>query len=137
MSIGSRHFILVGDDAVKISQRVTRDFYFNRKSVLKEYAGQIIDIANVYLSLENRLPKEIIKIDCMRLKVAKNGALDKIYYGEHLAYMANKISGKPKVISSGSLVNASAVFNHKKLKNKYERDLSQLHLKKILKIVFK
>lgn len=137
MSIGSRHFILVGDDAVKISQRVIRDFYFNRKAVLKEYAGQVIDIANVYLSLENRLPKEIIKIDCMRLKVAENGALDETYHGEHLAHMANKISGKPKVISSGSLVNASTVFNHKKLKNKYERDLSQLHLKKILKIVFK
>jgi len=131
-----RYFVLVDDDVVKVAQRVMRDFYFNRKAVLQRYAGQTIDIATVAIILQNRLPKEIDQISCMRCKVTPAGALDEIYDFEHGRYMSYKLS-KAQAITSGTVIDASEIFNQKRLKHKYEQKLSPIHLKKILGIIFK
>jgi hypothetical protein len=137
MGIGSRHFILVGDDVIKITNRANNDFYFKRKPVFKQYAGQIIDMADVYIEFENRVPQHIVKIDCLRRQVTKSGSHDEQYERGYLSHMMNNISGKPKAKASGSVINATEIFNGRRIANEHTHKLSQRQLKKIMDIIFK
>ncbi len=90
-------------------------------------------------TLENRKPKQIVRIDYMRVKVDSDGALDQEQIDDNFRLVANrvgKVVGEQLLGSdSGQVVNAIEKFD--------ERRWSQLHpqlrgpaLKRILKILF-
>jgi hypothetical protein len=140
MNLGYRFFV-VGDDnsIIQISQRIFNDFYLKYKPSLQRFSGCTINVATVIYTLENRMPKQIVRIDYMRIKVDNDGALDQEQNSDSFRLVANRVgkflSEKPLVSDSGRVVNAIERFD--------ERRWSQLHPqlpgpahKRILEILF-
>lgn len=140
MNLGYRFFV-VGDDnsIIQISQRSFNDFYLKHKPSLQRFSGSAINVATVIYTLENRKPKQIFRIDYMRVKVDSDGALDQEQIDDSFRLVANRVGKmlgeEPPVNNSGQVVNAIEKFD--------ERRWSQLHPqlpgpahKRILEILF-
>ena len=140
MNLGYRFFV-VGDDnsIIHISQRSFNDFYLKHKPSLQRFSGCTINVATVVYTLEDRKPKQIVRIDYMRIKVDNDGALDQEQNIDCFRLVANRVGKllreKPLVSDSGRVVNAIEKFD--------ERRWSQLHPqlpgpthKRILEILF-
>ncbi|WP_186407578.1 hypothetical protein [Candidatus Accumulibacter aalborgensis] len=140
MNLGYRFFV-VGDDnsIIQVSQRSFNDFYMRHKPSLQRFSGCTINVATVIYTLENRKPKQIVRIDYMRIKVDNDGALDQEQTLDSFRLVANRIGKvlgeEPPVHNSGQVVNAIEKFD--------ERRWSQLHPqlpgpahKRILAILF-
>ena len=136
MSIVNRSFIIMGDEVIKMSQRLRTDSYFKNKSVLKKFSGEKINVVDVCLEVVDRKPQKIIRIDCMRHIVNENGAIDKSYNDKQNDYFMTKID-KPKAESSGSVINATSKFYEVRLKNEFDVELSPVLVNKIVDIIFK
>jgi hypothetical protein len=140
MNLGYRFFV-VGDDnsIIQISQRAFNDFYLKHKPSLQRFSGSAINVATVIYTLEDRKPKQIFRIDYMRVKVDSDGALDQEHIDDSFRLVANRVGKilgeEPAVNNSGQVVNAIEKFD--------ERRWSQLHPqlpgpahKRILEILF-
>lgn len=140
MNMGYRVFV-VGDDnsIIQISQRSFNDFYLKHEPSLRRFSGSTINVATVLYTLEDRKPKQIFRIDYMRVKVDSDGALDQEQIDDSFRLVANRVGkilgNEPPVSNSGQVVNAIEKFD--------ERRWSQLHPqlpgpahKRILEILF-
>ncbi len=137
MNISIRHFVVSGSDVQKLSQKKRQGFYLRKENTLPEYSGQIISIADVCVELDERKPYQIIKIDCMKHKVNENGGLDKEYEKESGKHIINLIE-PPEVTSQSSVLDASSVFEAKRLEGKYTWKLSDdvvLKIAELLKVI--
>ena len=123
MNISIRHFVLFSSEVQKLSQKKRQGFYLRNENLLPEYSGQIINIADVCIELVDRKPYKIIRIDCMKHKVNKNGGLDEDYEKESGKHFINIIE-TPKVTRRSSVLDASSVFEAKRLEGKYTWKLS-------------
>ena len=132
MNISIRHFVVIGSEIQKLSQKKRQGFYLRNENTLPEYSGKIISIADVCIELVDRKPYKIIRIDCMKHKVNENGGLDKDYDKESGKHFINIIE-TPKVISQSSVLYASSVFESKRLEGKYTWKLSDDVVSKIAK----
>ena len=130
MSISIRHFVVSGSDVQRLSQKKRQGFYLRKENTLPEYSGQTIKIADVCIELVDRKPYKIIRIDCMKHKVDENGGLDTEYEKESGKHFINIIE-TPKVISQSSVLNATSVFEAKRLEGKYTWKLSDVIALKI------
>lgn len=140
MNIGYRVFIVdEKNEIIQISQRSFNDFYMKNKPSLQRFSGRTISVAIALYTLENRKPKQIVRIDFMRIKVNDDGALDQEQSFDSLRLAANRIGKhfpeEPLEKNAGSVVNAIEKFD--------ERRWSQLHPqlpgpahKRILEILF-
>ncbi len=127
MSFGYRIFV-VGDDnsIVQISQRSFNDFYIRQKPSLPRFSGRVINVATVIYTLENKKPKQIFRIEYVRVKVDTDGARDREEVDDSIRLLGHRIEkvlgGKPAPSnSSEQVVNAIEKFD--------ERRWSQLHPK--------
>lgn len=90
MNIGHRAFVVQGGAITAISQKLLNDFYHRRTAHLPQHAGQTIDIAVAYYWVERRRPKQVTRMDCIRLKVASDGTLDVDHRSAMLRLAANR-----------------------------------------------
>ena len=140
MNLGYRFFV-VGDDnsIIQISQRSFNDFYIKNRSSLQRFSGSAINVATVIYTLENRKPKQIFRIEYMRVKVDSDGALDQEQIDHSFRLIANRVGkipgDEPPVSNSGQVFNGIEKFD--------ERRWSQLHPqlpgpahKRILELLF-
>lgn len=75
-SIGYRIFLVRGDEALPVTKTLFDDFVFRGRPLSPAFAGQTVDIATVVCRLQNKKPKEIIRIYCQRFKIKSDGSLD-------------------------------------------------------------
>ena len=134
MNISIRHFVVSDSDVQKLSQKKRQGFYLRMENTLPEYSGQIINIADVCIELVDRKPYRIIRIDCIRHKIDENGGLDKEYEEESGKHIINYIE-PPEVTSQSSVLDASRVFEAKRLEDKYSWKLSDDIVRKIAKLL--
>lgn len=120
MGLAIRHFLILSSGIKKISQKKYQSFYHNDLdgNVFPDYAGKIIDVADVVLELVNRKPYQIVRIDCPRYKVNDLGGIDTEYRQEKGRYIINFLD-PPKVGKGEDILDASKVFEAKRLKEKY------------------
>ena len=124
MNIGCRHFAIREDDSITpISRRAFDDFYRKHRPSLMRFSGSVLTVATVVFTTENRRPKQIIRIECMRVTVDESGVLDQDHLESIFRLVANRID---KIIGgaladdgTGSVVNALEKFD--------ERRWTQLH----------
>jgi hypothetical protein len=124
MNLGCRYFAICEDDSITpISRRAFDDFYLRHRSSFLQFSGSVITVATVIYSTENRRPKQIIRIECMRVRVDESGSLDQGHLETSSRLLANRIDkiigGATADEGSGSVVNALEKFD--------ERRWSQLH----------
>lgn len=86
MSISSRTFFVSdNDDLQKVSRKRMTDFYDRKPGCqFLEYAHQIKRTVSVYLLLENRIPKEIIRYEYNNLFFDAEGFIDEKIMFEHM-----------------------------------------------------
>jgi hypothetical protein len=124
MNLGYRVYVVSDDNSIiQISQRTFNDFYQKNKPSLQRFSGSTIKVATVIYTLEDRKPKQIIRIDYMRVKVDSDGAHDQEQIDDSFRLIANRIGKilgeESQVKYSGQVVNAIEKFD--------ERRWSQLH----------
>ena len=124
MNIGYRVFVVNEDNAIiQISQRSFNDFYTRHRPSLPRFSGCTITVAMVFYTLDNRKPRQIVRIDSIRIKVNGEGALDEEQYFENLRLVASRIgkiiAEEMPVKESGTVVDAVEKFD--------ERRWSRLH----------
>jgi hypothetical protein len=122
MNLGYRHFIVREDHSiVHLSRRAFDDFYFGRRSSLPRYSGSVLTIATVIYATENRKPKQIVRIECTRVKVDSSGGLDEDHIDTTTRLLAdriNKFIGGPRAVEeSGSVINALEKFDERRWAN--------------------
>jgi hypothetical protein len=76
-TISYRIFVVRGDDALPITKTAFEDFMFRGKPLSRAFAGQTINIATVVCRVENKKPKEVMRIYCQRFSVRSDGRLDR------------------------------------------------------------
>lgn len=138
MSTGYRVFIVKGDTIEPLSQKALADLY-RYKAILKNFAGQTIDIAIAFYKLEKRKPKEVTGIDCSRIKIRDDGSLDKEHHFEVLRLAQNRRSKdydakQPR--ATGNVVHAADRFEEKSWKDRHPGLSGPAH-KKILDALFR
>ncbi len=74
-SIGYRRFLLLGDEALPLSKTTFEEFTLRRRAALPAFAGQAVDIATVVCKIENKKPKEVVRIYCQRFRVNGDGSM--------------------------------------------------------------
>jgi hypothetical protein len=141
MNVGYRIFLIGDDDSTtRIAVKSFSDFYLRQKPALPQFHDTTIKVAIVICKLEQRIPIEILKIDCMRVKVGPDGSMDEDSYSDTLQLIGRRLGGPShKARSEGqgknSVVDAAEKFD--------ERRWAQLHpelsgpaLKQILQSLF-
>jgi hypothetical protein len=140
MNLGYRYFAVREDDSiVHLSRRAFDDFYLRHRSSLLRFSGSILTIATVIYATENRRPKQIVRIECMRVKVDETGALDQDHIETTARLLANRID---KIIGgvtvdegAGSVVNALEKFDERRWAHLHP-SLSGPAYKRILESLF-
>lgn len=74
-SIGYRRFLVLGDEALPLTKTTFEEFTLQRRAVLPAFAGQAVDIATVVCKIENKKPKEVVRIYCQRFRVKSDGSM--------------------------------------------------------------
>lgn len=140
MNIGYRVFVVdENNEIIHISQKSFNDFYVREESSLQRFSGRTINVAIVIYTLENRKPKQIVRIDFMRIKITDDGALDQEQSFDNLRLAANRI-GKPfskelPIENSGPVVNTLEKFDHRRWSQNHPKMPGPAH-KRILEILF-
>jgi hypothetical protein len=141
MNVRFRIFWVGDDDSIRrIAVQSFNDFYLKQKPALPQFSNTTITVASVACKFKGRMATEIVKIDCMRVKVGPDGSLDEDSYRDTLRLIGRQISGPSAKTGPGgqgvcSLVDAADKFD--------ERRWAQLHpelsgpaLKQILQALF-
>ena len=75
-NISYRIFVVRGDEILPITKTTFEDFVFRGKSLFRAFGGQTINIATVVCRVENKKPKEVVRIYCQRFKVRSDGKME-------------------------------------------------------------
>lgn len=146
MNLGYRVFVVDDDSVTPLSQKVYNDFHSRKKSIPR-FANQTLNIAIAVYTLDKRKPKEIIRIDCQRVRVDANGQLDEDFQFEGLRVIANRLadafvlgfeseSESAEVAEAGSVVNATHKFDERRHAHHHPALPGPAH-KRILDVLFK
>ena len=140
MNLGYRFFVVSNDNSIiQISQRSFNDFYQKHKPSLNRFSGCTINVATVVYTLENRKPKQIVRIDYMRIKVDIEGALDQEQINDSFRLVANRVGRllgeKPPASESDRVVNAIEKFDERRWTQLHPQLPGPAH-KRILEILF-
>jgi hypothetical protein len=130
MNLSVRHFIVDGESVQKVSRKKREGFYHKNENTLPEYAGKIINVADVCVELVKSKPYRIVRIDCVKHKVDQNGGLDNEYQAEHIKHVSHELE-PPSITVGSDVIEASNVFEAKRLKCKYTWSLNGLVLRKM------
>lgn len=120
-----------------MSQKSFNALYLRDEAVLPQFANRTIQIAVALYTLEARKPKEIVRIDNMRIKIREDGSIDKqhVFEGLHLAAeRTGNATQKPR--SSGNVVDAKASFDQRNWEQRHPK-LSAPAQKRILDALFR
>ena len=142
MSFGHRIFIVEGDEVIRISQRSFNDFYFREQPEFPQFGGSTVQFALDIFTLERRMPKQIVRIDCQRVQLAADGSMDQKQKFDTFRMVANRIDRtlfpdeQPgKSGSPANVVDASARFDDRRW-NQLHPELSGPAHKRILEALF-
>ena len=75
-NISYRIFVVRGDDALPITKTAFEDFVFKGKPLSRAFGGQTINIATVVCRVEDKKPKEVVRIYCQRFRVRSDGRME-------------------------------------------------------------
>lgn len=141
MGVGFRIFLVSEDDSInRIAVKTFSDFYLRQKPTLPQFSNTTITVAVVVCALKGRVPTEIIKLDCMRVKVGPDGAQDEESHRDETRLIAWRLSGPSfdddsAELSDRAVVNATDKFNARRWAQ-LNPDLSGPALKGILDTLF-
>ena len=137
MTIGHRLFIVEENAILPLSQKAFSELQSGKAGILPQYASQTILIAIIIYTLHQRKPKAIIHMECDRIRILGNGAIDRNHEQEGLHLAANRISrSEIKKRSSSRVVDATARFEDRQWNVRHPK-LSGLAYQRIRNALFK
>ena len=132
MTISIRYFVVSNGNLKKVSQKKFNGFYFKKEATLPEYSSQTIKMAEVCVEVIDRTVTRVIRIDCERYKVDGDGALNKEHLRESNIHMINLMS-PPLAEQNSTVIDATKVFEAKKLEHKLTWELTTEIIEKIVR----
>lgn len=132
MKISTRYFIFRAGCIKKISRKKIDEFYLQEETSFFEYAGEIIDCAEVLVSVDGRKVVGLIDIRPIRWKVNNKGSLDKEYDRKYLRYRMGSTE-RTGIIKDGPIIRAEEVFNKVRLKTKFDWNVTSKEVGEIVK----
>jgi hypothetical protein len=116
-------------------KRISTPPTWREEPVLPQFASRTIQIAVALYTLEARKPKQVIRIESMRLKVRDDGSIDRddVFKGLHLA--VNRTGKTQKVQALGNILDAKARFDQRNWEQRHP-DLPGPVQKRILEVLF-
>jgi hypothetical protein len=139
MSIGYRIFLVRGDHVSRVSQKTFDEFFTQRKPVLREFAGQNVEIATVIYKLANRKPEQVIRVDCQRFKVKDDGSIDEDHDHEYNRLMVIRLDKGFQGNNANretNVVDARDRFEERRLEHKHCPTLSASAVERIARDLF-
>jgi hypothetical protein len=136
MNIGHRIFLIDGNLVSKVSQKTFNALFFRREHAFPEFAGQTKQFAIAMYTLENRKPKQIVRIDCHRLRIGDEGGLDEAHLMRsiHLSFKRHESVART-TSPSGNVIDAVSQFDEKAWRHLHP-ELSGPALRQILDSIF-
>jgi len=149
MGLGYRVFFIQGDDVNRVSQKAFGSLHLkNNKSMLK-YSSQTVLSALVFYELEDRKPKQIVRIDTQKIRFNSDGTLDDCYEQEGLMLVAGRVdklleetlhhnnqkSRRDGSAANDSVIDATDRFDERRWKQRHP-ELPGPTMKVILESVF-
>ena len=139
-AFGHRVFVIDGERVFRISQKAFHDFYQRDQATLPQFAGKTVDVAIPFFTLDGRKPKQIVRMDTMRIKVTEAGAIDPAHKDEALRLVVNTISwgvdDTEAQADPGNVINAKGKFNKRRSAVHHPKLSGPVH-KRILEALFK
>jgi hypothetical protein len=139
-TFGHRVFVIDGERVVPISQKAFHDFYQRDEPSLKQFAGRTVDVAVAFYTLNGRKPKQIIRMDTMRIKVTAAGSVDPAYRSEALRLAVNAIhlpeDETQAKVEPANVIDARKTFDRRRGAVHHPKLSGPVH-KKILDTLFK
>jgi hypothetical protein len=136
---GLRIFTVDDDDYLhRVSQAKFKQIHdIDSNERYPEYAGKRVRFALVLLDTEDRIPKDIQSIDCIRLAFDKDGRLDKSEYYKMMKLAMDSIS--PLILDGkqNNVVKAEYKFARIRSRREYGWEPSEKVIAEILRAVFK
>jgi hypothetical protein len=137
MKMGHRVFIIDGDAVEPLSHDRFNALYFRREPALPKFAGRTIQVAVVLYTLERRRPKEILHLQCKRIKIRQDGSIDKKHELEsRLLSLDRAENPHAELERAGNVLQAKTRFNARKWEHRHPK-LSGLAHKRILSALFR
>lgn len=131
MSLTCKFFSLVESEIKPISKRAM-DCFYNGDKAFPEYANQKVKYIEVLVELENRKPVRIVHLIGSMLSVGAHGEMDQAFHHESLKLAVNSLSPAAEVlVEENGVLDASAVFKEKMLKNQHRWTPSNIAVNQI------
>lgn len=136
MNVGHRIFLVEGNTVSKVSQKTFTALFFRGEPVLPEFAGQTKQFAVAMYTIEHRRPKEIIRIDCHRWRIADNGELDQDHLMRCIHLSFDRLgASSPTSSQRGNVIDAASHFDDKAWRHLHP-EISGPALEQILAALF-
>ena len=117
MGYGVRYLLCHDGEIIKLSRARFERFHQQGVAEFPEYAGEVLDMAELIVRLEHREPVAVVHQSYFRVKITAEGTLDQEFADQYLAFAVARLApASPS--SNGSVIQASEVFRERALRAK-------------------
>ena len=138
MPLGYRHFVVLGDDITPLSQKAFEALFRQQRPRLPAFASTTVAIVTVLYVVEHRRPTALVRIDCERWTIRDDGTLD-THDREDRARLTRYQMDRafrhllsPTAPAGGTVIDARARFDEKRLRDTLAPPLSASATQKII-----
>ena len=143
MPLGYRHFVVVGDDITPLSQKAFEALFRQQRPGLPAFAGTTVDIVTVLYVVEHRRPTSLVRMDSERWTIRDDGTLDahdrqdRARLTRYQMDRAFRHLLPPTPPASGTVIDARARFDEKRLRDTFAPTLSAIATQKMIASIWR
>ena len=143
MPLGYRHFVVLGDDITPLSQKAFEALFRAPCPGLPAFAGTTVDIVTVVYGVEHRRPTSLVRMDSERWTIRDDGTLDAHDHEERerqTGYQMDRALRQllsPTAPAGGSVIDARARFDEKRLRDTFAPTLSAIATQKMIASIWR
>lgn len=138
MPLGYRHFVVVGDDITRLSQKAFEALFRQQRPGLPAFASTTVDLVTVLYVVAHRRPAALVRIDCERWTIRDDGTLDAHDREERARLTRYQMDRAFRHIlpsaphAGGTVIDAQARFDEKRLRDTLTPTLSAIAMQKMI-----
>jgi hypothetical protein len=138
MHLGYRHFVVVGDDITRLSQKAFEALCKQQHPGLPAFAGTTVDLVTVLYVVAHRRPTALVRMECERWTIRDDGTLDAQDREERARLTRYQMDRAFRHLlpaaphTGGTVIDARARFDEKRLRDTFTPTLSAMAMQKMI-----
>jgi hypothetical protein len=143
MPLGYRHFIVVGDDITPLSQKAFEALFREQRPTLPAFAGTTVAMVTVVYVVEHRRPTALVRMDGERWTIRDDGTLDAQACEDRARLTRYQMDRAFRHLlpsashASGTVIDARARFDEKRLRDTFAPTLSVIATQKMMATIWR